>query len=240
MTGGISFGEMKLMDQQKIIDKISKCLRLSESCNPNEAAAALRQARRLMQKHNISEVDIHTAQMEEASAEKGSHYNPPFWSLALSDIVAKAFDCRVLIGRRYGKQPEYRFIGLDCSPTVASYTFTILFRKLEQARDAFLLEPDGMDEVEANRRKDVFAQAWLFRVANKVKEFVADESVCKVVNEYVKDVYGNTDALIQDPTETEHGDYDDILSGMRAAEEIELYRSMSNSFPPTLLMKSVG
>ena len=32
------------MDQEKIIDKICKCLRLSESCNPNEAASALRQA----------------------------------------------------------------------------------------------------------------------------------------------------------------------------------------------------
>ena len=215
-------------------------MRLTESCNPNEAAAALRQARRLMDKHNISETDIRAVQMEEASTEKGHHFNPPFWTLALSDIVAKAFDCRVLIGRRYGKQPEYRFIGLDCAPTVASYTFTVLFRKLEQARETFLPEPIDIDQVELNRRKDVFAQAWLFRVACKVKDFVADETACEVVDEYVQEMYGNTEELNQEATETENGDYDDILSGMQAAEEVELYRSMSSLFPPALLMKSVG
>ncbi|MDH5570497.1 MAG: DUF2786 domain-containing protein [Gammaproteobacteria bacterium] len=227
------------MDQQKIIDKISKCLRLSESCNPNEAAAALRQARLLMDKHNISEMDIRAAHMDESSAEQGLHFNPPFWALALSDIVAKCFDCRVLIARRYGKQPEYRFIGLDCAPSIASYTFTVLYRKLDQARSTFTPEQETRDEAENNRRKDVFAQAWLFRVASKVKEFVADEIVRKAVDEYVRDVYGNTEALIQDPVETGNKDYKDILSGMRAAEEVELYHSMSSLFPQALLMKSV-
>jgi hypothetical protein len=229
-----------MMDRQKIIDKISKCMRLSESCNPNEAGSALRQARRLMEKYDVSEEQIHAMQMEEASAAKGQHFNPPFWALALSDIVAKAFDCQVLIARRFGKQPEYRFIGVSCAPSVASYTFTVLFRKLEQARAAFLIPGEDLSEDECNRRRDVFAQAWLFRVASKVREFVADNKVREAVDNYVKEKYGDTDDLIQDPVDTDHGDFEDILSGMRAAEEVALYRSMSELLVPRQLPSAVA
>ena len=46
------------MDQEKIIDKIKKCLALAKSDNPHEAATALRQAQKLMEQHNLTEQDI--------------------------------------------------------------------------------------------------------------------------------------------------------------------------------------
>ena len=226
------------MDLERIIDKISKCLRLSESCNPNEAGAALRQARRLMEKYDVSEAQLQAAQMEESSATKGLRFNPPLWALALSDIVAKAFDCKVLIARRFGKQPEYRFIGLSCAPSVASYTFTVLYRKLEQAREAFLMPGDGLSEEECERRREVFAQAWLFRVASKVREFVSDNTVREAVDRYVAEKYGETDEFVQDPVDTDNRDFEDILSGMRAAEEVALYHSISEMLIPHSLPKA--
>ncbi|HEB57021.1 MAG TPA: DUF2786 domain-containing protein [Gammaproteobacteria bacterium] len=222
------------MDRQKVLDKISKCLRLSASCNPNEAASALRQARCLMKKYHVTDDQIQALLVEEDSAHYGCQFNPPFWALALSDIVSRAFDCRVLIARRFGQQPEYRFIGMDCSPSIAAYTFTVLYRKLEQARVAFMQDNPRDDEAENSRRGDVFAQAWLFRVAAKVAAFVVSPATRALLYRYVQERYGDTAEFSQTPVETETADYEDILCGMKAAGEVALYHSMSGLARPIL------
>ena len=43
---------------EAVIDKIRKCMALAESENEFEAAAALRQAQRLMQQHGLSSDDV--------------------------------------------------------------------------------------------------------------------------------------------------------------------------------------
>ncbi|MGD8812544.1 MAG: DUF2786 domain-containing protein [Thioalkalispiraceae bacterium] len=222
------------MDRQKIIDKICKCLRLSESCNPNEAASALRQAHGLMKKYNVTEDQILGADVSEAAVESVSRYNPPYWVLALSNIVAQAFECRVFVSRRFGRRPEFRFIGMQLSPEVASYTFTVLYRQLKQARRDFCYGLDIEDRVEKDRRTDVFAQAWLFRVANLVADFVATPTARDRIDRYVTENYGDIPDLVEAPIHAEVRDYDDILSGMKAADEVALYRSMDRALVPRL------
>lgn len=223
------------MSKHKIIDKICKCLRLSESANPNEAAAALRQANRLMHKHRVTADQLLAAGVEEAAVDSGNQYNPPFWAVALSNIVSEAFDCRVLISRRYGKRPEYRFVGVDYAPRIATYCFTVLYRQLEQARQDFVTDLALDDRAESDRRGDVFAQAWLFRVARAVAEFSGQQAAREAVDAYIGEHYGEThEQLYADATQTGQEDYDDILCGMRAAQGVVLFRSMSGQFQPFL------
>ena len=68
------------MEHEKIIDKIKKCLALSNSDNPHEAAAALRQAQKLMEMHNLTELDISLSDVQECSAKapsEGKIDSPP-------------------------------------------------------------------------------------------------------------------------------------------------------------------
>lgn len=60
------------MDRNKALDKIKKCLRLATSANPNEAAAAMRQAQALMRKHGIGQDDVSMADVMECTAVAGS------------------------------------------------------------------------------------------------------------------------------------------------------------------------
>lgn len=225
------------MDKKKIIDKICKCLRLSESGNPNEAAAALRQAHRLMRKHAISEDQILAAGVAEAVIDSGNRYNPPFWAVALSNLVCEVFDCRVLVSRRYGRAPEFRFIGLEQTPQVAGYCFRVLYRQLEQARSGFVGDLGIEDRAERERRGDIFVQAWLVRVARTVAEFNAEPSSREAVDAYIHERYGDTgEQWYRDPLQTGGEDYEDILSGLRAGEQVSLLRSMGRrthlSLPP--------
>ena len=226
-----------MRNNKKIIDKIYKCLRLSESGNPNEAALALRQASSLMKKHGINDAQIMAAEVTEGATQAGERYNPPFWALALANLVAEAFECRNLILRQYGKNPEFRFIGLGFKAEVATYSYTVLHRHLSRAIEEFKLSIDSNenDVVEEARRIEVFAQAWLFRVGRTVSEFIGENTDKVVIDEYIEEKYGETVELAREPTDTQNADYDDILSGMRAAHEVALYRSVGCFVEPQLL-----
>jgi len=228
--------------KKKIIDKICKCLRLSESGNPNEAALALRQATRMMEKHGVTDKQIMAADVSESATQAGRRYNPPFWALALANLVADAFQCRNLISRKYGHAPEFRFIGLGFKAEVATYAYSVLHRYLATAIEQFELtvkqgdSPEhSPDEAEKQRRTEVFAQAWLFRVGRTVSEFVGDKTEQAVIDDYIQEKYGETPEIGSDATATQEADYGDIISGMQAANEVELYRSVGHFFQPELL-----
>ena len=228
------------MEHRKIIDKICKCLRLSESGNPHEAAMALRQANRLMHKYRISEDLVRKAIVEESVVDVGQAYTPPFWVLALANLVADTFDCRVFVARHYGRRPEYRFLGLDLSPELATYTFEVLLRQLTQAREEFIANLALEDEMESRRRGDVFAQAWLFRIARTVENFASNTEVLAAVDAHIQAEHGDTVDLSREPAQPENGDYEDILSGMRAANEVSLFRSLVNQPPLRGFVKALA
>lgn len=223
---------------KKIIDKICKCLRLSESGNPNEAALALRQATRMMEIHGITDTQVMAAEVSESATQAGERYNPPFWALALANLVADAFQCRNLISRKYGRAPEFRFIGLGFKAEVATYSYTVLHRYLVRAIEKFELtvkQGHSQEEAEKQRRTEVFAQAWLFRVGRTVSEFVGDKAEQDVIDDYIQEKYGDTSELCGEATGTQEADYGDIISGMQAANEVGLYRSVGHFFQPELL-----
>jgi hypothetical protein len=243
------------MTLHKIIDKICKCFRLAESSNPNEAAAALRQAVGLMQKYDITEEQIESyellaSQMNETSVKSCSSTKPAYWIIALSNLVAEVFDCRVYISRPSQQKPEFIFIGADNRPEVASYLYTILYRNLGRARARFLknitvdhtIEP-GVEAVQERRRRaNVFAQAWLFRVSAKVKRFErnAQDKISKSVDDYVSKKYGDTIPDYNDQhVQTDKPDYDDIIFGMRAAEDVNLLRPIKNTNISALAIAAV-
>lgn len=227
-----------MKNNKKIIDKVCKCLRLSESGNPNEAAAALRQAAAMMEKYGISDSQILTAEVTESVAEVGERYNPPFWALALATLIAEAFQCRSFISRRYGRGPEFRFIGIGYKTEVATYSYMVLVRSLQRAVNEFsqtLVDANIDDVSESHRRINVFVQAWLFRVGRTVSTLIDEPANKVVIDEYIQQKYGETVSFTSQPTDTHHADYDDILSGMRAANEVELYRSVECFFKPEAL-----
>lgn len=227
-----------MKNNKKIISKIYKCLRLSESGNPNEAALALRQATSMMKKYGISDTQVLAAEVMESTTQAGERFNPPFWSLALANLIAEAFQCRNLISRQYGRRPEFCFIGLGFKAEVATYSYSVLHRYLLRAIEKFKVstEDDFKDVQENQRRIEVFAQAWLFRVGRTVTEFIGDNEDKKVIDSYIQEKYGETAEMVSEtPTNTQNADYDDILSGMRAANEVELYRSVGHFMKPALL-----
>lgn len=97
--------------REKIIDKIKKCMALAKSSNEHEAAAALRQAQKLMQAHGISDLDMSAAEATEARAKAGATQRPAGWETYLAGHVADAFGCKLMFTSSWARGGEWAFIG---------------------------------------------------------------------------------------------------------------------------------
>jgi len=188
---------------------------------------AIRQAHALMKKYGVSEYQVQIGHVCESQVQSNHTYTPPFWSLALSNVVADAFGCRAYISRKAGQKTGFRFIGIGPAAEISAYAFNVLHRRLRQARRRFIRRLDLEDKPEKTRRGDVFAQAWLFRISQLVTDFSGAEQNKAVVEQYVHRHYGVATEM-QATAKTMGGpDYQDIVSGMQAAAGVSLFRPVA-------------
>ncbi len=189
------------MTRDQAIDKIKKCLRLGKSSNQHEAAAALRQASKLMQQFQLSDEDVRGHQASHASANAGAGCNPPLWETRLANIVAGAFGCEVIFSSKpvtrttaggwcvhTGKHKgEWWFVGCDGAEQVAQYAFTVLVRHARRARAEHIAQrlkrcgPRSRTE-----RADLFCLAWVAAVRGKLEAFAGRESNTRAIKAYVQ------------------------------------------------------
>ena len=125
-------------DNRNILDKIKKCLALSASANEHEAAAALRQAQKLMELHGVTDEDVLASQAGEAGAKAGAVTKPAEWEAKLAGRIGQAFGCQVVFSRRTWSTAEWRFIGAGASSEVAAYAFKVLLRQARTARQTYI------------------------------------------------------------------------------------------------------
>ncbi len=114
--------------QEKIIRKIKACLALGASSNPNEAAAAMRQAKKLMEQHGIGESMLDAGKIEVGCAYKSM----PRWYAALAAATAHAFGCLV-----FHRAKTITFIGPEGSPDIAAYSFDVVVKLSKLQRKKF-------------------------------------------------------------------------------------------------------
>lgn len=152
-------------EREKILAKIKKCLALSKSSNEHEAAAALRQAQKLMDAYNISDLDIAAAEVEETKAKAGAGVHPASWEAQLVAWVADVFGCRSLFTpSRYGAS-YWKFIGIGAAAEIAQYTFDVFFRQIKRARTEYI--KTHLKRCKAaikTRRADLFCEGWVATV----------------------------------------------------------------------------
>ena len=164
------------MTRDQAIERIKKCMALSSSSNEHEASAALRQAQALMRKHGIGAADVDASYVSESSAKAGAGARIPTHLCVLGKVVGDAFACHPIVVHVSGiSGGEMRFFGVDPKPEIAAYVFTVLRRKLERNRTAYVATLKRCKRATKIRRGKLFAEAWAVAVAGQVKEFAGNE-----------------------------------------------------------------
>jgi len=163
-------------DKSKILDKIKKCMALSASSNEHEAAAALRQARKLMEAYGISDLDVKAHEASEQKARSGASQKPANWESCLSGKIASAFGCRVIFSPQWSGSGYWKFIGCGSSPEIAQYAFTVLLRQVKRARADHIKQAlKRCKPATKTRRADLFCEGWVRSVTGLVEAFAGDE-----------------------------------------------------------------
>jgi len=177
----------------KIISRIRKCLALAASSQPHEAAAALRQAQKMMAQHRINAVDVELSAVAEAHVPAGrSAQVPPLWLAGIAQVVSEAFGVEKLYTTCRGRPSQFCFTGIGASAEVAGYAFTVLRRQCEAARTAYYTK------LKSRRSKrvlqaDMYATGWIAAVDRTVRDFA--QAVPGVVHDYIDKKTTNRERL---------------------------------------------
>jgi len=229
---------MTISDRDKIIDKIKKCLRLAKSSNEHEAAAALRQAQKLMRAHGVSDLDVEHADIREEYVRVGAKSSPAKWEVALVDVVARAFDCqsvfRSVNDPRIGKAGFWVFIGAEPSGEIARYAFEVLYRQIKRARKTYIQTTlKNCTRQNRTRRVDLFCNGWVSAVSGKVKRLAGNVSMQTRIDTYMARKYGQLASM--KGRDRNNGrplsgyEMSDILYGQIAGREAEINHGLNGA-----------
>lgn len=167
------------MTRDEALKKIKKCLALGRSANQAEAAAALRQAQKLMEMFNVGEQDVSLLDVGETEA-RSACIAVNAWELRLVVLIARAFGCIQfsraadsysgagnLLRKRY-----WVFVGVGAAHTVAAYACEVLVRQCSRQRAAHIaIQPRNCKPITKTVRGDLFATGWVAGVAGNVEAF---------------------------------------------------------------------
>lgn len=226
------------MDKQTAIEKIKKCLALSKSANEHEAAAALRQARALMEKFDVRDHDVLVSDIKEATVRAGAARKPAEWESYLAATACKAFGCHGLFVQGAGK---WLFIGPAAAPEIAHYAFAVLLRQLKKERATFIAAHcKRLKTASKTRRADLFCDGWVQAVWRQVAEFANTTSAAEAaIQAYLNAKYaarGDLDTVNRNADRSlRDKDWDAVRAGATAGRQATLHRGVGGVPSPLAL-----
>lgn len=176
------------MDQDRILDKIRKCLEMAKSktANANEAAIALRQAQKLMDAHSLEMGDVLASMACEAKVPAGSDGKPPAWRVRLADVCCRAFGTHLIICTSWLESAAFTFVGCGAAPELTGYAYQVLERQLQKARKEYLATQKRCKPKTKRERGDAFAHGWISAVLAKVDEFAGvEDNIAEAIQAYM-------------------------------------------------------
>lgn len=223
-------------NRDDILGKIKKCMALANSGSEHEAAAALRQAQKLMELHQVSQTEMLAAGVCESPAKSGATARPASWESDLAGHVAGAFGCKLLF-RAGWVESWWVFVGLPPADQVAAYSFEVLLRQALKARREFIAESLKRTKKKSNktRRADLFSAGWVRTACAAVVASTPPEGAAEAVEAHIRLKYARLGELFT--TDRNAGrnlsekDQDAYHAGRSAGRGAQLHRGVGASKP---------
>ncbi len=234
---------MSTGNREEIIEKIKKCLALSSSSNEHEAAAALRQARKLMDLHGITSIEVEISDVNESRHASGAKKSPSLWESALASLVARAFGVQSIFSRNWDGG-YWVFVGIQPSNELAKYAFVVLHRQIKRARAGHIkTKLNRCKTATKTRRADLFCEGWVIGAARIVGSFSRNERHEEMIEKYISQTWGGNLKELSPINRNEgkgFGDRDrrDYHAGVQSGKDAQLNHGVSGTSPGMLEMKS--
>ena len=210
------------MSNEKILDKIKKCMALANSSDGNEAATALRQAQALMKKHGISSDEVRLSDVETAKAKAGKSQTPPRYHQMLVQLISTAFTVKPIYHSGYDGV-DIEFIGFDSQPEIAAYCYEVLYRQLLKDRTSYQKTLGRFKRANKIRKADLFAESWVFGVSTKVATFAMTDEQSEMISEYITKRGDNLTKMAGRKHKVKREDDGAIYLGSQAGRSADLF-----------------
>lgn len=223
-------------DRDDILDKIRKCMALARSGSEHEAAAALRQAQKLMELHQVSQAEMLAVGVRESKVKSGATARPASWESDLAAHVAAAFGCKLIFSPSWN-QAWWVFIGLPPANEVAAYSLEVLLRQALKARREFI---DGAlkrtkKRAKKTRRADLFSDGWVRTACAQVCALTPQDGAAEAIRAYMQLKHPDLGQLAT--TDRNAGrnwsdkDLDDFAAGRSAGRDAQLHQGVGANKP---------
>jgi hypothetical protein len=223
------------MNRDDALKKIKKCLALGRSGEAHEAAAAMRQAQKLMEQFGLHDHDVALSDIEEVAV-KASCTGVNAWEVALVAMIALAFGCEQYTSRRsrwnsagnYVTERLYVFVGLQASAQVAGYAFEVLGRQCAKARLGHIAkQPKNCKPITKTARGDAFAKGWVASVRDMVARFSQPAGDRLLLLAYMEVKHPDmTECTVSDKSQARKTDWGHLAAGHKAGQSATLNRGM--------------
>lgn len=226
-------------NRDNILEKIRKCMALANSGNEHEAAAALRQARKLMEMHQVSQAEMLAVGVNEAPAKAGVISRPPSWENQLAGFIAHVFGCRVIFRESF-VQSSWVFVGLPPANEVAAYSFEVLYRQAKKARQEFMAQHlKRFKKANKVRRADLFSEGWVRSACRSVSPLTPAEGAEEAIRAYMDLKHTNLGKL--ETVDRNKGrslsekDAAALDAGLSAGRHAQLHKGVGTGAEPLML-----
>lgn len=234
------------MTRDEALDKIKKCLALAASPEAHEAAAALRQAQKLMAQFGLTESDVTLADVGEAR-QKAQNVPVVRWEAALAGMVAGAFGCDMYTctslalrdSRQFRRHRYYVFIGVGPAPEVAGYAFDVLARQCARDRRRYVgLQSKNCKPKTKVARGDLYAEGWIEGVRGKLDQIAGNARDDALIAQYMAERHpGIAEGEIKDRAKGKNVTHNDWHQGKKAGRNAELNYGVQGSAAQPLLTR---
>lgn len=222
------------MTRDEALKKIKKCLALTRSANEHEAAAALRQAQKLMTEYGLDEQDVRLANVREVRIKaRSSAANQ--WEVSLVHIVAKAFGCELFRHRSWSSDGSIKnhwvFVGMDAAAEIGGYACDVLLTQCWAARRAHIVkQPKNCKSMTKTARGDAFAKGWVWGVEEKVKAFAQPAKSADLLLAYMERTHGSMqESKVQDKSKLRKLSDGHLMAGLQSGRNAELNRGLGGA-----------
>lgn len=212
---------MEAERREKLLSRLKKCLALSASPEPHEAAAALRQTQKLMRELDLTEADLLGLELADALVKTREGFGACRTMNFLTSIIMDAFGVQCIYERNHGSanRLNVRYAGPRDRVLLAEYSHRVVWRAMQSAWDDFLSKRPWLKGNGGKRQ--AFHLGWLVGVREKVEAIVPPEEETAAVNRWIVQRYGELvpgKAVKQKPVNAAA-----FNAGVEAAEDFSLH-----------------
>lgn len=218
------------MDQtkrEKLLSRLKKCMALSASPEPHEAAAAMRHAQALMKELGITEDDLEALEIHDAVIKTREGFGACRVMSHLVSMVMTAFGVEAVNERNPGSanRLNVRYVGPRDRVVMAEYAHRVVWRAVTAAWEAHL-EAKPYIKGQAGRRQS-FCIGWLSEVRAKVQELAPTASESSAMRKWMDQKYGGALKTVEHKQKSLNAS--DYYAGKDAAGDFQLHRPVEET-----------